>query len=114
MRVIRPSATTTLTAVSSSPARSIRAAGAPFSHTVPSIACGAIVLKRERSLATRSRPATGRRTAAAAPHLDVAGLQRRQEPVDHLLLLGTIDLDPRPPRGHVIPGAVRDLPDRGR
>src|SRR5215211_407409 len=67
MRVIRPSATTRLTAVSSSPASSIRPAGAPFSDTVPTTASGAIVLKRERRLATRSRPTTGRRKAATSP-----------------------------------------------
>src|SRR5688500_14489030 len=69
MRVIRPSATTRLTAVWSSPARSIRPAGAPFSHTVPTTASGAIVLKRERMLATRSRPSIGRRTAATSPRV---------------------------------------------
>src|SRR5215211_6747026 len=67
MRVIRPSATTRLTAVSSLPASSIRPAGAPFSDTVPTTASGAIVLKRERRLATRSRPTTGRRKAATSP-----------------------------------------------
>src|SRR3954467_13961857 len=115
MRGIRPSSTTTLTAVSSSPARSIRPAGAPFSQTVPTSASGAIVRKRESRVATRSRATTGRRTAAASPppgprapgppaaavrdqhdvgrehveqHLNVAGPQRRQETVDDPLLLG--------------------------
>jgi hypothetical protein len=37
-------------------------------------------------------------------HLEITGPQRRQEPVDHLLLLGTIDLYARPLRGHVLSG----------
>src|SRR5215212_9641198 len=86
MWLIRPSATTTLTAVSSSPARSIRTAGAPFSHTGLTTASGVIVLKRERRVATWSRPSTGRRKAATSP----------------------------PPSGHVFPGPVGDLPDRTR
>jgi hypothetical protein len=46
MRVIRPSATTRLTAVLSSPARSIRPAGAPFSDV--------FVARIERRLAERA------------------------------------------------------------
>src|SRR5215207_2836103 len=110
MRVIRPSATTRLTAVSSSPARSIRPAGAPFSHTVA---------------AHHRTPESGHLAAAVGhqhhvgcehveQHLEITGPQCRQEPVDHLLVLGTIDLYPRPTRGHVLPGPVSDLPDRGR
>src|SRR5215218_6336864 len=131
MRLIRPSATTRLIAVSSSPASSIRPAGAPFSDTLPTTASGANVLKRERRLATRSRPTTGRRKAATSPPPSATsttsgastsnstsrwstGPKRRQEPVDHLLVLGTIDPYPWPPRGHVLPGPVSDLPDRGR
>jgi hypothetical protein len=46
--------------------------------------------------------------------LDVARVERGQEPVHYCLLLGWADLHSRTPPSHVVTGAVGDLPYRRR
>jgi hypothetical protein len=131
MWVIRPFATTRLTAESSSPARSIRTAGAPFSqphgadHRIRYDRTEAREQGRHPVAAHHRTPESGHLSAAVGDqyhvgcehveqHLEITAPKSRQEPVDHPLVLGTIDPYARPTGGHVLPCPVSDLPDSGR
>lgn len=129
MRVIRPSSTVTLTTVSSPPATSIRAAGAPLSHTVAISNADTNRWKPEhrrdplgavdRGLDGGDQPTTVGDHYDVGRHdlhelLQLAGPQRTQESLQHLPLLGPADLHTRPSGGDVLARPPRDLADRGR
>ena len=118
MRVIRPSATITLTArvelageIDPASGRAVQPDRAE--HRIRHDRLEAQEEGRHPVAAHHRTPDSGHLAATVGDqhdvgcehveqHLEIPGPHRRQEPLDHLLLLGTIDLNPRPPRGDVL------------